>query len=354
LGLIDCDVHPYITGVKDVFPYLPKAWQQYFSKPEIRIAGRPADRYPHPGHVLRDDAIPPGGGMPASDPAYTVKDHLDRYDIEAAVLLPLQAAAVCTWTDPVASDVFTRACNDYFLEKWCALDSRYRLTITVSPHDPALSAKEIRRLGERKEIIGVNLPLLGTLMGNRHYYPIYDAAVEFGLPVFVHPTGAEGAYTGLPPLAGGIPRTYGERHTLLPQIAMSNLASVIFEGVFERYPTMTVFFVELGFSWALTLGWRMDREWKNFRFDTPWLKKSPMEYVQSNVRFTSQPMDEPPKREQLWRVMEMMGADHVVCFASDYPHYDADNPQSALAALPDGLRQRIGWETAKETLAARL
>lgn len=355
MPIIDCDVHPYANSTEEVIPYFPTAWQQRFREQKLALTGRSADRYPHPTGALRQDAIPPGGGLPASDPAYTREELLDRYDVAAAVLIPIQASAVAAWTDRVRAGVYLRGVNDYFLDTWPAVDARFKVTITANPHDPEQGAEEVRRLSADRRVIAVSLPIIGTLMGSKYYHPIYEAASEAGLPVMVHPSGSEGSYAGAPPLAGGVPRTYAERHALLPQVAQASLASLIFEGTFERYPELRVMFVEFGFSWLATFMWRLDREWQNFRADTPWVKRPPSEYVRQFVRLTTQPIDEPAKREHLWEVMELMHADEVLLFASDYPHYDNDNPMLVRdSVLPPAYRERILYDNAKELFGDRV
>jgi predicted TIM-barrel fold metal-dependent hydrolase len=133
---------------------------------------------------------------------------------------------------------------------------------------------------------------------------------------------------------------------MLPQIGQSNVVSLVFEGVFERFPDLKVAFVEYGFSWLLPLLWRMDREWKNFRYDTPWVKRPPAEYVREHLRFATQPMDEPDKVEDLWKLLELLGGEELLMFSSDYPHYDNDNPRVTLAKLPEGTRERVAGENA--------
>jgi predicted TIM-barrel fold metal-dependent hydrolase len=283
-----------------------------------------------------------------------VKDFLEPFDVEAALLLSIQGAAVAAWTDPVAAAVFTTAANDYFIENWVEFDPRYKLGMTVAPHDPDAAAAEIRARRDVSGVIAVFMPLLGILMGNRHYYPIYQAAQECGMPIVVHPSGAEGCYIGSPPLAGGVPRSYAERHALLPQIGQSNLVSLVFEGVFERYPELKVVFVEFGWSWAVPLLWRMDKEWRNFRYDTPWLTVPPSEYARRRIRFATQPMDEPEEREDLWTLLRMMNAEQMLLFSSDYPHYDTDNPSVIISRLPSEMRRPIARDNALATFGGRL
>lgn len=354
MPIIDCDVHPHINSFDDLKPYLSRAWQQRFADQGLQLNARLGGRYPHPTGALRKDATPPGGGLPASDPQYTAGDLLDPNDVELALLQPIQAAAIGVWTDPPRADAFAAACNAYFVERWCAVDDRYGLCVTASPLDPQASAREIRRWADERGVVAVQLPLIGILMGNRHYDPIYDAAQETGMPVVVHPTGAEGAFVGMPTVGGGLPRTYAERHALLPHVGQANLASLVFEGTFDRFPRLRVVFVEFGFSWLATFLWRLDKEWRNFRADVPWVKRPPSEVVREYVRFTTQPIDEPRNHRDLWTVLELLYADEVLMFSSDYPHYDNDNPLKVTKTLlPRELRQSVTYDTAKELFGAR-
>jgi predicted TIM-barrel fold metal-dependent hydrolase len=348
MKIFDTDVHPTLRGREQVFPYIDEAWQQYFSRQEFKISGRSPERYPHPGVPLRADARPPDGELPATDPEFVRKDLLDAWEIEAGLLISVQAAAVNAWTDPPAAHAFTAATNELFYQEWVAADPRFKLAITISPHDPEASAGEIEKWAGREGVVAVQLPLLNILMGNRHYYPIYEAAERAGLPVVVHQTGAEGCYIGTPVVAGGVPRSYAERHAMLPQVGQSSVVSLVFEGVFERFPKLKIAFVEYGFSWLLPLLWRMDREWKNFRFDTPWVKRPPKEYVKEHMRFSTQPMDEPDKVDDLWKLIELLGGEDLLMFSSDYPHYDNDNPLVTLKKLPEGIRERIASTNAHE------
>jgi len=44
----------------------------------------------------------------------------------------------------------------------------------------------------------------------------------------------------------------------------------------------------------------------------------------------------------------MMDAEHVLMFASDYPHWDFDSPTHAFPKLPEALHRRIFSENARE------
>ena len=57
------------------------------------------------------------------------------------------------------------------------------------------------------------MPLLDVLMGDRRYYPLYEAAHEHGLPIAIHPNSVDGIYRTGPSLAGGTYVYYVEWHT---------------------------------------------------------------------------------------------------------------------------------------------
>ncbi len=347
--IIDSDVHPWINGdVKGLMAYLSTAWQRRFEGKRSTLPDHPL-RPPLAGATsIRQDATPPGGGAGGSDPVFMQEDLLDRYDIEYAILSSIQAGKLATLPNADEAVVLARAFNDFFLNEWLTVDPRYRLAMCVAAHDPQEAAKEIRRIGGDEGVVAVFVPLLNILMGNRHYYPIYEAAEELALPVLIHPTGTEGGFQTSVAFAGGIPSTYTERHTAFPQIAMGAIASLVFEGVFVRFPGLKFVAAEFGYSWAPHLLWRMDQNWRQFRREVPWLEKEPSQYVLEHIRFTSQPVEEPEKEEYMMQILKMIHADRTMLFSTDYPHWDNDTPKSVFRRAPEELRRRIFYENAAE------
>jgi uncharacterized protein len=93
----------------------------------------------------------------------------------------------------------------------------------------------------------------------------------------------------------------------------------------------------------------MDSDWKGLRHQTPWVKRLPREYVRDHIRFSSQPMDEPEPPEALLDIVRWMDGERTLMFATDYPHWDWDDPAQSFKAFPPDLRRRIFWENARET-----
>lgn len=352
--LVDCDVHPYANSVDDLLDYMPSGWRKRFEEYTLPASARGGDRYRNPAGGLRVDATPPGGGLPGSDPQYVIDDLLDPFGIDAALLLPMQGVAVAAWTDPDAAAVMVRAVNDHMVERWSALDERFKLAVAVSPHDAQSAVDEVKRFADDSRIVGIFLPLTDKLLGDPYYYPLYEACSEAELAVVSHPTGGECVFAGLPVFAGGVPRTYPAWHSLLSQVAQSNVASLVFDGIHQRYPKLRVLFAEFGFSWIVPFFWRMDHEWQNFRYEVPWLERPPSEYVKEFIRFGTQPIDEPEPRSELWNLLRMGDATSLLCFSSDYPHYDNDDPSLVLGRIPDEFRDQIARENAWSLLGRRL
>lgn len=350
--LIDCDVHPVVAGgLESLSPYLSRSWCKHF---ELKggVGGAATGltpRFAHPaGHIIRPDASDPAGGVGGSNPEFVVTDYLDRYQVDIAILNNIQSGALAAaLAGPDESIALCSAFNQYFLQRWLPVDSRYRYALSVPSQDPVAAAAEIERLGATPGVCAVALPLTNVLAGNRHYFPIYEAAQAHGLPILLHVTGTDLVYQGAP-VATGWPENYIERYTNLSQVGAANLSSVVLSGALERFPHLRFVFVEYGFSWVVPLMWRMDKAWQELRLETPWLRRAPSDYIRDRVRFTTQPLDEPASPTQLYTLMEMLGYETLM-FSTDYPHWDNDTPGQVLRSLPQPRKQQLFADNAAAT-----
>ena len=212
--LVDCDVHPIMKGgMGDLKPHLSTASQHRLGIDGRRGLTTGGQReavsiprnmlYVNPAGVLRGDAHAPDGSAPGADPAHTARHLLDANGISRAVLIGGEVLGLGAMPDPDVAATIASAYNDWLAQTWLAADDRYRGTLVVGAQDPALAAKEIRRSGDDQRFVAVLLPLTNILMGQRHYYPIYEAAAELGLPITVHPNSGEGIFRTSPSMAGG-------------------------------------------------------------------------------------------------------------------------------------------------------
>ncbi len=139
-----------------------------------------------------------------------------------------------------------------------------------------------------------------------------------------------------------------------PQIAMAHTTSLICEGVFEKFPNFKFLFIEHDVFWVPGLMWHMDADWKGIRDYTPWVKKLPSEYLRSNIRFGTQPLPDVPTKADRDTFLRWVWADEILVFASDYPHWDWDEPSTFLTDIDPVLRHKMMYATAYDLYRARL
>ena len=167
------------------------------------------------------------------------------------------------------------------------------------------------------------------------FHPIYEAAERNRLALAFHHSAA--IQTAI-----GWPRYFVELHTLIVQVHQAQLTSLVFGGVFDKFPSLKAVFLEGGFTWVPSLMWRMDEQWKSLRAEVPWVTRRPSEVIRSHIRFSTQPMEDPEDPTDLLKMVEMMGSDRLLMFSSDYPHYDYDSPARSIPhCFPHDLTERI-------------
>jgi hypothetical protein len=130
------------------------------------------------------------------------------------------------------------------------------------------------------------------------------------------------------------------------QSIQAQLTSMVLGGVFARLPGLRYVLIEGGFGWAPALGWRLDKAWKRLKVEVPELTKAPSEYIREQVWFTTQPMEEPEVKAHVQDLIGWIGWDRLL-FATDYPHWDFDDPEAAMAfRMTEGQRAGIMRENA--------
>ncbi len=359
--IVDCDVHPLIKSVAALKPYFSKEWREFFVPDSIGqtssngfVFARARDRYPHPNTTYRLDALPPSGGPAGSDPAFVLKDLIEPNGITTALLLPQEHYGVIRFSNPAAAVAFERANNAYLIDHWLSADRRFALAMTVSEHDPIAAAASIRELGHRDGVVGVQVLINRNMLGSLVFDPIYAAAQDMDLAIVSHQNGSEGCYSYSQVPAGGVPRFYGERHSVLPQVGAANVVDMIVSGVFERFPKLRVVMVEWGFSWLGALMSRADYLWERNRSAAPHLKRRPSEYLVEHFKFATQPLDEASSSREFEAMLGIPDLDKMLLFSSDYPHYDTDTPNIIVGKIPERMKDAVCWGNALDAFGPKI
>src|ERR1700735_1036646 len=141
---IDADVHPLVPSRDVLKGYMASRFHAELDQVSgrelylpVTVGARQARSF------RREDAFPPSGGPPGSDPSFFSEQLLDPYGIAVAILGPLDHVGISPYGDfglAIASAV-----NDWMHDEWCARDPRYRACIAVPGEDAERAAGEIRR-----------------------------------------------------------------------------------------------------------------------------------------------------------------------------------------------------------------
>lgn len=313
-GPIDCDVHPAVPAIAELFDHLPTRWSDYCV--EHAVTSLEPALYPPSAYV---------DGETGADPQRMVAQVLDGPGTEFAVLNCLYGV------QPIHNEdwalAMTSALNDWQAARWLAADPRFRASIVVPVQNPARAAEEIDRLAGHPGFVQVLLLAFSeTPLGRRHLWPVYEAAQRHGLPVGIHP-GVAGPHP-LTPV--GWPSFAVEDYAAAAGAMQSQLVSLVSEGVFRKFPELRVVLLESGVTWLPSLLWRLDKNWRGLRREIPWVDRPPSEIVREHVRLTVAPFDGPDDGRSVLRLVEQVGTADLLLYASDHPHRHRRDPEQAL------------------------
>ena len=151
-------------------------------------------------------------------------------------------------------------------------DKRLRASIVVPMQAPDLALEEIERRASDNRFVSILVLAQGeTLLGRRHYWPIYQLAEKYKLPIAIH---AGSAYRTAPSSAGWASYRY-EYYLAEAQAFQAQILSLIYEGVFGKFPRLKVVLMESGVSWLPAFMWRANKTWRGVRVEVPWVEREP-------------------------------------------------------------------------------
>ncbi|MET3936659.1 amidohydrolase family protein [Arthrobacter sp. OAP107] len=343
-GITDVDIHP-LPKIGAINEYLSSRVQQRLQEYGMRTTTglQQISEYPQMyGGAMRADAWPEEG-YPGSDLDLIRSQLLDLYNIELGVLQCLSPGGqtlnpAAQALDPDLAEPLCSALNDWQIEHLVRPEPRLRTSMTVPFEAPDLAVKEIERIGSHPGVISL-LGLSKTYepLGSRKYWPIFEAAVAQGLPVQIHLSQGGGhANTGT-----GWTSYHAEYHVAHVQSVQAQMLSLILRGTFDRFPDLKVMFVEGNIAHFVPLVQRLDHHWKTLRSEVPNLQRKPSEYIHDHIWASTQPIDEPQNPRHLQEIIEEFCPDNVL-FASDYPHFDFDSPESVFPpSFSPELKEKI-------------
>jgi predicted TIM-barrel fold metal-dependent hydrolase len=305
--------------------------------------------YHNPAGDFVAGSVPPGAAAGGCDVALLRQQHLDPDDVEHALLCHGTGMLVPALAVPRLTVEFTRAINDWTIERWLTVDPRVSGTVLVPTQVPELAAEEIRRVGRHERMAAVLLGAngLGKPFGHPVYHPILKAAHELGLPIVIRAGGDELVESATYPAAAGLPGTYSEYRVLAPQTMMTHTGSLICQGVMNRYRSLRFLLLGASIAWITPFLWRLDTEYKAFRSDVLWLRTLPSEVFRERFFVGTHPCVFSGAEDRLVRYLAVdHGLEDLVCYASGYPDGECTTPSAVQRVLPPSWRAKVLRENA--------
>jgi len=269
--------------------------------------------------------------------------------IAGEVLYPSQGLFYFKVPDPGLTSAIFRAYNDWLAEFCSADPARLKGIAMVNLDDVAEGVRELERaarLGFAGAMIA-EYPLEDRRYDQPEYEPLWAAAEALEMPLSLHTaTRRQGKIRG----AGERTlRDASSRSTKAFYPALS-LCDMIFSGVFERHPRLTLAIVEFELSWAPHILASMDYTYRErheeaiHRFEGD---MRPSDFFHRNVVLSFQ------EDAVGIRLRDTIGVDNMM-WGSDYPHSESTFPRSRqilaeiLAGVPEDEQARIvGGNTAR-------
>jgi predicted TIM-barrel fold metal-dependent hydrolase len=340
-GAIDCDVHPAMPPVSALLPYLPDYWRDQFTNRHIDKYAFNLTSYPPNSPLSARPDWRGATGAPGGDLDMLRREALDRFGTRYAICNPLHGAIALFNEDMAAA--LCSAVNDWVAKELLDREPRLCASILVPLHDPRQAVAEIERVAADRRFVQVLVPAMGDLMlGRRIYWPIYAAAEKLGLPIGVH---AGSTYQRAPTPAGW-PSYKVEDYVAQSSAFENQLVSFLTEGVFHKFPQLTLVLIESGVTWLPPLLWRTGKLWRGVRPEVPWIDRPPADIIRERVRLTLQPVDAPSDPKLLARTLEQIGSDRMLLFSTDYPHWQFEGDD----ALPDSLQNALPNDALRKVL----
>ncbi len=236
---------------------------------------------------------------------------------------------------------------------FCATDRR----LLAVGYVPLADFDRSRAIAAEAIAMGCRALLVPSACPRRHspshvgLFPIWAQAEEAGLPIVLHVGGGgdlldpmyfENGGPPVPDFHGGAENFRSVDYMAIPHPPMLTLATMIIDGVLDRFPRLMIGVIEQGAVWVP--GWmrQLDSAREAFGRHEERLQRlalKPSEYVRRQIRVTPYPT------EPVGWIIEQAGPE-VCLFSSDYPHVEGGrNPlrrfEETLGATSAAARQRF-------------
>ena len=348
--VIDSDAHvvegrEFMAQMLERFPDKIRFAQSSEGATALYIEDRPYPKSWGPGAGCRADE---GMCLDRGANPFTAEGVLadaDREGIDGMVFFPSAALGLPAYEDQRFAADMARAYTIWMAD-WCGRGKGRFYGVGLVPIEDVTTSIAIMREARDLGLKAIMVPavLKDRNLDHPDLEPFYAAAADLDMPLGIH--GAPGIH--LPNLGSHRFDNYLQVHCVsFPFDMMVASTALILGGVFERHPTLRVALLESGVGWVPYFMERMEEHLEKRGRLTPECRHEPKEYIARGQLYVSCE----PEEVSVPLAVEALG-DHFIMYASDYPHWDSDFPNSTKPLrerrdISDAVRAKIMGENAE-------
>jgi predicted TIM-barrel fold metal-dependent hydrolase len=258
------------------------------------------------------------------------------------------------------------AAHNRGMVEFCSVDARLLPTCYVPLADferSRVAAAEAIAMGAAALLVQSGCPA-GHSPSHRGLDSVWAQAQEADVPVVFHVGGTGDLidrnyfHNGLPippDFHGGEENFRSVDYMSIPFPPMQTLATMVFDGVFDRFPRLRIGVIEQGAIWVPSWMRQMESAFEAFHRHEERVRAlhmRPSDYVHRQMKFTPYPTEDVG-----WLVADS-GAD-LFMFNSDYPHVEGgrrpiERFERSLGDASDSVRQSFYCDNFVELMGSRL
>jgi predicted TIM-barrel fold metal-dependent hydrolase len=236
-----------------------------------------------------------------------------------------------------------RAYNSWIAHRCAERPDEFKWVAIVPLPDVAESVRELER-AKGLGAVGVMIPGIpeDRLLDDPTLLPFWEAVSRLDVPVGIH---IAWCYPGLNNLYTNL---FASATVPFVVPTFAAFVSIVAGGILDRFPTLRVAFLEAGCEWVPFWVARMDHFYE-FAVERvpralPAAKRKPSEYLRSGQVYVSCEVED----KLLPYVIDLMGGDDYLFFASDIPHSDRMYDSPAYFLRRSDLSETAKWKILRD------
>jgi predicted TIM-barrel fold metal-dependent hydrolase len=296
-------------------------------------------RIPHQQRL--GEAVPPGHSHAQ---VTLVQRAMDSMGIDYMVVFPTPMLVLGMHPQVEMEVVIGNAFNKWLTEEILPQEPRIKGMLYLPFNHPETALKAVETYADNPSVIGYSVTSTRfRAVHHDSYMPLYSAIQATGKPLAFH----SGFHWG--------DQSMQQCNRFISMHAISfvyyniiHMTNWIMNGLPERFPRLKLMWIESGLAWIAFLMQRLDSEYMMRSSEAPLLKRRPSEYM-AEMYYSSQPLER-SNLDLTEATFKAMRAQTQLLFASDWPHWDFDLPNS-ITTLPflseDAKRNILGLNAAR-------